>query len=267
MQHVLCKYLYRNWMRGDERLRITSHAHPYWQVEFVLSGRVVSRVDGGVYDQRGGCAILLPPDTPHGFDYREPGTSIFSVKFEERSRLLERAVHTLSPSKGLEALRVSLEEFLTIPPRPDSPTVAVVDHLVGGLAQLFAATSSAAAERPTTVVERIRRLVDSTEGRRLTVASIAEQLGFSPSYVRAQFREATGMRLKDYVDRRRSSVAEMYLAYSDMTLQQIADALEFPDPQVFSRFCRRMLGKSPGQLRRLFTESKRARPGVGAGPR
>jgi len=43
VDRLSCRYLYRNWLTGDEPLTIAPHAHPYWQIEFVLAGRVVAR--------------------------------------------------------------------------------------------------------------------------------------------------------------------------------------------------------------------------------
>jgi AraC-like DNA-binding protein len=159
--------------------------------------------------------------------------------------------YTLGAHKGTEAIYDALDAMLVYQTRPRSDKLAAVDHLLASLVHLFVQTEERdEPQRKPTLVDRVKAAVEKREGRAVTVAAIAREFGFSETYVRAQFRSAEGLSLKEYIDRERANVAVQYLSYSDMSIKEIAALMELPDPQCFSRFCRRLTERSPREIRR-----------------
>lgn len=244
-----CHYLYFNRFSAGPEYRITSHSHLFWHVEFVRSGNLVTTVGRKDYSQVPGDAILLPPEVPHAFTYQEKGTTVLSVKFEVRGASLSGAGYPLADCPELSAIREAFDTFLVTTRKPTPARQGIIDHLCAALVHLCVHDVAEESEREPTLVETIRDVVDSREGRPISVGNVASQLGFSESYVRSEFRKQEGISLKEYIDHRRANVAVQYLAYSDMPIKEIVSVMGFPDPQCFSRFCRRVTGISPKVIR------------------
>ncbi len=246
-----CHYLYHNRFTAGPDYAITAHQHLYWHVEYVKEGLLQTTVARTPFETRPGGSILLPPEVPHAFVYREPATTVFSVKFELHGMALASAAYPVAESPEVSALFAALDSLLEYQRWPSQERLAAVDHLLAACVHLAAHRPEAdQGDRRISVSEMVKELVERAEGRAITVGAIAGELGFSETHVRTQFRNAEGVALKEYIDRHRSNMAIKYLSFSDMPIKEIVQLMEFPDPQCFSRFCRRMTGRSPKHIRR-----------------
>jgi AraC-like DNA-binding protein len=84
----------------------------------------------------------------------------------------------------------------------------------------------------------------------LTVATIANAINVSPSYLAHRFRSETGMSVKDYVTRVRIEIARRLLLETDAKLESIAEAVGFCDAPHFSRVFVQYTRRRPGEYRR-----------------
>lgn len=78
----------------------------------------------------------------------------------------------------------------------------------------------------------------------------AGRLNISPRYLGAITREIDGQSPKDIIDTYIVQEIKILLSFSDMTLQQIADQLRFPDQSYLGRYFKRLAGKSPLEYRK-----------------
>ncbi len=72
----------------------------------------------------------------------------------------------------------------------------------------------------------------------------AGRLDISPRYLGTITREINGQSPKDIIDMYIVQEIKILLTFSDMTLQQIADQLRFPDQSYLGRYFKRLAGKS-----------------------
>lgn len=72
----------------------------------------------------------------------------------------------------------------------------------------------------------------------------AGRLNISPRYLGTITREIDGQSPKDIIDTYIVQEIKILLSFSDMTLQQIADQLRFPDQSYLGRYFKRLAGKS-----------------------
>ncbi|MBD3243768.1 MAG: helix-turn-helix domain-containing protein [Chitinivibrionales bacterium] len=255
-----CHYLYHNRFEAGPQYVITPHDHLFWHVEIVGAGHLVTTVADQSYDVRPGEAILLPPEWPHGFVYRDEGTYVFSVKFEVHNASLPGAAILVGAGAPTRALADALDSLLRHQVWPSPEKLAAVDHLLAALVHLAAHMEEQDnADEPKPLAQMVKELVERTDGKAVTVGGIARQLGYSETHVRSQFHKDEGMGLKEYIDRHRANVAVQYLSYSDMPIKEIVTIMEFPDPQCFSRFCKRMTGRSPKMIRRWLKHGTNVR--------
>lgn len=91
--------------------------------------------------------------------------------------------------------------------------------------------------------------VEANLADRLTVATIAAAVRFSPSHLDRLVRASTGASLGEYVRRRRAEVARHLLRDTSQSVATIAAAVGVPDLHAFNKFCRARLGASPRRIR------------------
>lgn len=73
-----------------------------------------------------------------------------------------------------------------------------------------------------------------------------------------RFFAARGVKLQDYLNRRRVSEAQKLMAQEDMSLFYIADAVGYQDFSTFYRNFKRCCGMSPSQYREIVLGQAKA---------
>lgn len=128
------------------------------------------------------------------------------------------------------------------------------------LKPLALAAFSAAARRSASrrkdgegVIDALTALMLSDPGR-MTLKRAAEELGYSPNYLSAMVRRATGRTVSDIVLEKRMQRASMLLASSSMTVDEIGSMLGYCDASNFHRAFRGYWGTTP---RRYAEEHRR----------
>ncbi len=89
--------------------------------------------------------------------------------------------------------------------------------------------------------------------RKLTLREIAGAAHMSPHHFSRSFKAATGLSPHQYVVHRRVERAKALLSSTDLTLAEVAKAVGFAGHSHLSSHIRRVLGVSPGALRREGT--------------
>jgi AraC-like DNA-binding protein len=85
----------------------------------------------------------------------------------------------------------------------------------------------------------------------LSVAGVAKVAGVSHNHLTRLFRARTGTTVVAYLRRRRMERARHLLTASTLSITAVAAAVGIPDLQAFNKVCRRELGESPREVRRL----------------
>ncbi len=101
--------------------------------------------------------------------------------------------------------------------------------------------------------------------RNWTVASLAHELAMSRSAFAARFTELVGEPVMSYVTRWRMHVAIAALKEEGATVGQLADRLGYRSEAAFSRAFKRIVGVSPGAIKRGDREQSRALVTAAAG--
>ena len=78
----------------------------------------------------------------------------------------------------------------------------------------------------------------------------AERLCITPRYLSRVVRETTGASAAEWVERYVVLEARALLKSTNMTIQQVSDALNFPSQTFFGKYFKRRLGISPKEYRR-----------------
>ena len=98
-------------------------------------------------------------------------------------------------------------------------------------------------------LRRIRDIVETVEGRSITVRQLADECGISAPHLRRLFKASTGTSVSAYVDGIRLERAKTLLADRSLPLKGIAHRLGFANASAFSAAFKREAGSSPNRYR------------------
>lgn len=107
-----------------------------------------------------------------------------------------------------------------------------------------------AAAMPDTPATRLKQRLDAALDEPLRLNCYAREAGISPPGLIRQFRRAYGITPIEYRLQRRLAEAERLLAYSELSIKEIAALLGFSDQYYFSHSFRRRTGSSPSAFRK-----------------
>ena len=95
------------------------------------------------------------------------------------------------------------------------------------------------------IVERFLILLGDHLPAEHSVVFYADQLFITPQYLSSRLKKATGITTSQWIDRALVQNAKIMLSSSDLTVQQVALELNFPDQSTFGKFFKKHTGMSP----------------------
>jgi len=143
---------------------------------------------------------------------------------------------------------------------PDFEWHSFYDEMMGGLCltmmnDLFEFhshrdTPQSLSERSAWLVRQFTRMLQAGKCKtERGVAYYAESLSVTPKYLSNVVRRLTGRSASYLIDRYAMPMVLSYLKDPEISLQQIADIMEFSSLSHFSRYCSKRLGVSPSEYR------------------
>jgi len=236
-------------IQHDENIRAkrATHAHAFWQFEYIISGTVEikygkNKLKAGIDD-----CILIPPGCPHCFIYDDKLQSSWSIKFctdiavqPKNVLVLKRSDHSMN-IRHLLLAELDKQSFT-------GESFLVIESLTGLLAELELQNMQIKSTE-LTVIDRVKTFIDNRAGRRITVNEVASFAGCSRNHISSVFHEKTGIKLKTFIDRQRVETARKMLQYSNLKIAEIAEIMEFSDVFSFSRFFFTNSGIYPNKFR------------------
>ena len=102
------------------------------------------------------------------------------------------------------------------------------------------------------IVDDFMRLVEESDGRIRRVDEFASQLNVTPKYLSTILKEVMNRRPSTYIQLYTLKAIERRLRFTDMTMQEIANDLNFPNPSFFGKYCKEHLGMTPLEYRMKY---------------
>ncbi|MHA6481940.1 helix-turn-helix domain-containing protein [Paenibacillus sp. strain BS8-2] len=104
-----------------------------------------------------------------------------------------------------------------------------------------------------TMVRQTVELIRARYASDLSLQMAADEMGISVSYLSKLFKEELGETFIDYVTRIRLEKAQELLVETELTMQQVADAIGYTSVQQMFRVFKKKLGMTPGEYRENAT--------------
>ncbi|QDH19452.1 AraC family transcriptional regulator [Saccharibacillus brassicae] len=99
--------------------------------------------------------------------------------------------------------------------------------------------------------ETIAGIVRDEYDRELSLDQIGERLHYNPNYLSSIFKKEFGTTFSDYLMSYRLDMAKKWLTETDQTVKEIAERLQYQNPQNFIRSFRKKEQVTPGVYRKL----------------
>ena len=101
------------------------------------------------------------------------------------------------------------------------------------------------------------RLVENNAGRQRKVEAYAAQLNITPKYLSTIIRKSLGRKPTEIIHAVTIHVIEQRLRYTDLSIKEIANDLEFSNLSFFGKYVRQSLGVSPMEYRHRFLSDQK----------
>lgn len=131
----------------------------------------------------------------------------------------------------------------------------VIENLIralfyGGISKFHNMESDSVSYK-NSIVERYIELVQTHYREERIIGFYADKLCITPKYLSKLVKEYTGRSAGEWIENYVILEARAMLQSSDMTIQQIASSLNFPNQSFFGKYFKRATGLSPKQYRHM----------------
>ena len=106
------------------------------------------------------------------------------------------------------------------------------------------------------IIDNFMKLVEESDGRIRRVDEFANQLNITPKYLSTILKEVMNRRPSTYILLYTLKAIERRLRFTDMTMQEIANDLKFPNASFFGKYCKEHLGMTPLEYRNKYHAGK-----------
>ncbi|MBR2477012.1 MAG: helix-turn-helix transcriptional regulator [Clostridia bacterium] len=100
------------------------------------------------------------------------------------------------------------------------------------------------------LIDRVKNYININRNSTITSEHICKHIGCSRSLISHQFKDKTGMSLREYITSLRLEDAKVLLANSDLSVTEVAFAVGFSSSNYFANVFKRDIGMSPGEYRK-----------------
>ena len=242
---------------------------------FCEEGKANIHINGNPFPlQKGNCAILTPGTVIQSYT---PGsdcstkivavsqsflTETLSLKKETWKILHYLYHHPIFPINRDTTYKMYLYKELMLVLIQEKPHAyshrTRSFHFAGMLCEMFAMLNELIPEYGHKTIQRNRssyivrdfiNLVNADNGIHRSVSYYADKLCYSPKYLSSVIKEATGKKPMQFIQENAIKQIKYKLKHTDMSIKEIADAFDFPNPSFFGKFVKAQTGMTPLQCR------------------
>ena len=172
---------------------------------------------------------------------------------QQYMEMYNNPLHTLD-EQALRAIHIFYTIMYHAASNTDNPfRLQVIENLIrvfyyGGVSNLRQHPEGTPLSK-NNIVRRFMELVQEHYREERLIGFYADKLCITPKYLSKLVKENTGRSAGDWIENHVILEARAMLQSSDMTIQQIAASLNFPNQSFFGKYFKRATGLSPKQYR------------------
>lgn len=210
------------------------HAHEYYEIEIILSGRGIHRVGEQEYPLERGCTYILSPADFHSVEVTEP-MELWNIAFDTP---LTHPIKTPVLRRLTEAELKKIHTVAQLLEQEEVHFQPLLDYLLALLIP--------AAEEPLSPIRQAIVFIENHFRENPSLAEAAEQACLSPVYFGALFKKETGETYVSYLNSCKVRCAAMLLE-SGMSVAEACFASGFGSLSGFLYTYKQKMGFSPSK--------------------
>ncbi|MEU4292064.1 AraC family transcriptional regulator [Kribbella sp. NPDC026596] len=222
------------------------HAHTSWELVYYVRGRITCPVGDETYAATPGTVLLTPPRTWHA----ELSRTGYANRFLQVDAAAGWPWPRVCFDDGDRSLGRVFDAIVRENAQPGHDSDQLSSLLLGELDVLL---RRAAAAEPVTSAEQLvaqaERIFEERFATRIRIATVAAELGISPSGLRAYFTRLRGTSPRTALQNVRLRHALGHIRNSTLPLQAIAELTGYDSVSHLSRHIKTATGSPPGALR------------------
>ena len=110
--------------------------------------------------------------------------------------------------------------------------------------------------RTSSYVEKAQYYINKHYREKIYLETVAENLGISESYLSRMFKKEAGTSFQDYINEVRVERAANLLLYSELSLAEIAEYVNFPNQSYFGKMFKRYKNMTPRAFKEQFRNTE-----------
>lgn len=270
--------------RCVEQTESHAHAHDYIEIAYVASGKGIHLLDGREFTVSRGDLFVINYDVPHEFrseaGYKDGGlvvyNCIFRAEFIDESLIKSRCFSDIShiflfkslfedetagnDIRLLGAENAEIEElYEKMYQEYQSKNYGYIEilraYLVELLVKIFRVCKNretdSYSERKRAIFDSVIRFMKSHYTQDIKLEELAAMAFLSRNYFCKTFKECTGMKVLEYIQKLRMEEACRLLREKDWKVIEIAENVGYKDLKFFTKMFKKVTGKTPSEYRKL----------------
>ncbi len=252
-----------HYFKYGKNFRIREESHDFWEMVYIDSGRAKILANGKEFYLKQGEAFFHVPNEPHAIFTENDFANSAIISFECKSRALKQIagkIHTLNEyektllNKIISEAKISFDDklndiYLTkmnkkgcapfggeqiIKNCAELLFVSIIRNEQSATKQVEQLSLNVGSDK---IVETVRNILfDKLESSTpVNLNDISYRSGFSKSYIKTQFKKATGFSIIQYYIQLKIDRAKKLLSQQKYSVSEIADSLGFSSVYYFSR--------------------------------
>ncbi len=231
------------------------HWHDFIELEYIVCGKGKNIYDGKEYELKKNTLFFATPINFHEMIYEED-TVLINITLSEtickHSEIFlfasvnsENAI-TFSEDDAVFVEKLIFELMEAVERRNREYYTVLLDALLIKTKQLLKKKNIAA----TGYAQTAMLYIINNFRTNISLSSVAEHVGLTPTYLSAIFAKETGINFKEYLNSMRFEYAKKLLKYSGMSISEVSYEIGFEDYSNFLRGFKARFGISPGKYRK-----------------
>ncbi|MDD6380689.1 MAG: AraC family transcriptional regulator [Lachnospiraceae bacterium] len=247
-----------------------NHFHHYYECFYVRQGSCRFFVNDSLCDLEARDMLIIPPGTVHFNKYLTNSVRIniyFKDEdlhrngepyFPELDNRLLRLVKIHVPSAYKEITEQSIDNMLAEEKMDDENTPVMMELLLKqfllnlsryGIFHYDQMTEPAGTSDSDKDILKAAKYISENYNEHITLSSLAQMVGLTPSYFSRKFTQVTGTGMKEYLSYMRLDAAANQLRSTTHNITEIAMDCGFSDSNYFKDAFKKMYGVSPRTYR------------------
>lgn len=265
----------------DELTECSVHKHNFYEFAVTANNGFYHTVNGlDVYPSPGDVLMLRPEDS-HSLTKKEPDaphtcinimipTPLFDEVCESLSKSLTSRIRSMAPPVIFHVSEQTVNSLLG---RFSNPLYMVGEHMLSGdrlnlyrqirrclayeIAGYLITDESFSSVTFSPCITAVLEALENEDNLCKSISRIAEDIGYSPSYLSRQFRKQFSLTLEQYMISQKLAKSKSMLVNTDISIEQIGCIYGWNKPGSFIRAFKNAYGISPGKYRRDSKKPKR----------